>query len=188
MPVRANDQSLPVAGARAGDPEAWDTLFRRHQLPLFSWIQELVRHEQTSLDITQETFIRAVRHIGSLREDRKFGSWLFGIAHQLVRAHFRKAGKHELLVGDGEIEALPAPEDNARDLLVRAEDEAAFWSALEELSDAHRAVVLLHFIEDFSLREISEITGAPEGTVKSRLWFARKHLKQVLQQTDENPA
>src|SRR5207244_13606665 len=82
MLVVAEPEQLPVQQARAGDTAAWDILFRRYQLPLYVYVFELVHDEQTSLDLVQESFINAARHIGSLREDAKFGSWLFGIAHQ----------------------------------------------------------------------------------------------------------
>ncbi|HWI58722.1 MAG TPA: sigma factor, partial [Bacillota bacterium] len=89
-----NDQ-LPVPQARAGDPAAWDALFRRYQLPLYVYVFELVQQEQASLDIVQETFINAVRHLSSLREDSKFGSWLFGIAHQKSVQRWRKQTREE---------------------------------------------------------------------------------------------
>ena len=63
----AESSNLPVQEARAGDAEAWDTLFRRYQLPLYVYVFELVRDEQASLDVVQETFISAVRNIGGLR-------------------------------------------------------------------------------------------------------------------------
>lgn len=89
LEVSAPEQ-LPVAQARAGEPAAWDTLLRRYQLPLYVYVFELVRDEQAALDLVQETFIAAVRHIGSLRDDEKFGSWLFGIAHQKCIQRWRK--------------------------------------------------------------------------------------------------
>jgi hypothetical protein len=80
----AEREQLPVPQARAGEPAAWDTLFKRYQLPLYVYVFELVHDEQTSLDVVQETFIAAARHIASLRDDERFGSWLFGIAHRGV--------------------------------------------------------------------------------------------------------
>ncbi len=80
MLVVAEREHLPVQQAQAGEPEAWNVLFRRYQLPLYVYVFELVHDEQTSLDLVQETFIAAVRHIGGLRDDDKFGSWLFGVA------------------------------------------------------------------------------------------------------------
>ena len=84
MLVVAEREQLPVSQARAGEPAAWDALFHRYQLPLYVYVFELVHDEQASLDLVQETFIAAVRHISSLRDDAKFGSWLFGIARNLI--------------------------------------------------------------------------------------------------------
>src|SRR5881628_1756481 len=100
MLVVAEREQLPVPQARAGMPEAWDTLFQRYQLPLYVYVFELVHDEQTSLDVVQETFIAAARHIGSLRDDEKFGSWLFGIAHQKCIQRWRKQGRDEALRGE----------------------------------------------------------------------------------------
>src|SRR6476620_899599 len=125
MLVVAEREQLPVAQARAGEPAAWDTLFKRYQLPLYVYIFELVRDEQTSLDIVQETFINAVRHLGSLREDAKFGSWLFGIAHQKCIQRWRKRAREEMV--REELSGVPAQFEAAPDdLLIREEQEAEF--------------------------------------------------------------
>src|ERR1051325_108215 len=96
----AETEQLPVSQARAGEAAAWDALFRRYQLPLYVYIFELAHDEQSSLDLVQETFIAAVRHVGSLREDGKFGSWLFGIAHQKCIQRWRKQAREEMLRDD----------------------------------------------------------------------------------------
>ena len=96
MQVVAEREQLPVLQARAGEPAAWDTLFRRYQLPLYVYVFELVHDEQAGLDLVQETFIAAVKHIGSLRDDEKFGSWLFGIAHQKCIQRWRKQNREEV--------------------------------------------------------------------------------------------
>src|ERR1700748_272716 len=121
----AEIEQLPVAQARAGDAAAWDALFRRYQLPLYVYIFELVREEQTSLDIVQETFINAARHLGSLREDSKFGSWLFGIAHQKCIQRWRKRAREEMLRDELAVEPMLL-ESSPDDLLVREEQEAEF--------------------------------------------------------------
>ena len=156
MPEVADIEQLPVPQARAGEPAAWDTLFRRYQLPLYVYIFELVRDEQAGLDIVQETFIAAARHIGGLRDDKKFGSWLFGIAHQKCIQHWRK--RKEILFDE-----IPEPpdefEDSPDDLLIRRESEAEFMSLLNQLPLPQRSVLLLHFVEDFSLEEIAPHHG-----------------------------
>ena len=177
MPQVSAPEQLPVAQARAGEPPAWDALFRRYQLPLYVYVFELVRDEQAALDLVQEAFIAAARHIGSLREDGKFGSWLFGIAHQKCIQRWRK--RTEVLLG--EIPDLPDEfEDGPDDLLIRREQEAAFMNLLGELPPPQRAVLLLHFVEEFSIEEIAHITETQPGTVKSRLHYAKRALRKLV--------
>src|SRR6266568_1904034 len=180
MLVVAEREQLPVPQAKAGDPAAWDALFKRYQLPLYVYVFELVHDEQTSLDLVQETFIAAVRHIGSLRDNGKFGSWLFGIAHQKCIQRWRKQNRDELLrdeIADTPVEFENSPDD----LLIRQEQEAGFMELLNQLPLPQRSVLLLHFVEDFSLEEIAGITGAALGTVKSRLHYAKKALKKLIE-------
>jgi RNA polymerase sigma-70 factor, ECF subfamily len=180
MPAMAESEQLPVQQAREGNPAAWDALFRRYQLPLYVYVFELVHHEQTSLDIAQETFIAAARHISGLRDEERFASWLFGIAHQKCLLHWRKKGGKEILldeIPDTPDESVEAPDD----LLIRSEQEAEFMNALDQLPLPHRSVVLLHFVEDFSLEEIARVTGTQIGTVKSRLHYAKKSLRAILE-------
>jgi len=181
MLVVAEHEQLPVAQARAGEPAAWDALFRRYQLPLYVYVFELLHDEQAGLDAVQETFIAAVRHISGLRDDARFGSWLFGIAHQKCIQRWRKQNRDELLLD--EIAAAPDDfETSPDDLLIRQEQEAEFMELLNQLPLPQRSVLLLHFVEDFSLEEIARITGAQPGTVKSRMHYAKKALRKLLEE------
>ncbi len=179
MPEVADIEQLPVAQARSGEPAAWDALFRRYQLPLYAYIYELIRDEQAALDIVQETFITAVKHLGGLRDDDKFGSWLFGIAHQKCIQRWRK--RKEVLF-DEIPETLEKFEAGPDALLIQREQESEFMESLNQLPLPHRSVLLLHFIEDFSLEEISRITEKQLGTVKSRLHYAKKALRKLLEE------
>ncbi len=185
MPEVAEPEILPVPSARAGDPAAWDALFRRYQLPLYAYVFELIRQEQASLDVVQETFIAAFRHINGLREDAKFGSWLFSIAHQKCLRHWRR--RTETLYDE-----LPEPVDEFEagpdELLIRHEQESEFMKLLEKLPPSHRSVLLLQYVEDFSLEEIARITETGIGTVKSRLHYAKKSLRKLLETQNEDPA
>ncbi|HTX21473.1 MAG TPA: RNA polymerase sigma factor [Candidatus Aquilonibacter sp.] len=183
MPAVAESEQLPVPQARAGEPAAWDALFRRYQLPLYVYVFELTRNEQTSLDLVQETFIAAVKHLGGLRDGEKFGSWLFGIAHQKVIQLWRKRGGRELLF-DEIPESLDEFEDSPDELLIRREQEAAFMNLLNQLPPPQRSALLLHFVEDFSLEEIARITETQIGTVKSRLHYAKRALRKLLKQNE----
>jgi RNA polymerase sigma-70 factor, ECF subfamily len=186
MLVVAEREQLPVQQAKAGEPEAWSVLFRRYQLPLYVYVFALARDEQTSLDIVQETFIAAARHVSSLREDAKFGSWLFGIAHQKCVQCWRRQHRAAALLDQlSESESAPAVEDGPDELLIRREQEEDFMRLLNELPVPQRSVLLLHFVEDFALEQIAEITQTPLGTVKSRLHYAKRALRNLLE--DKHP-
>jgi RNA polymerase sigma-70 factor (ECF subfamily) len=180
-----------LSAARRHDPDAWDILLKRHQPPLHAYAAELLRDHSAALDVVQETFAAAVRHIDGLRDDTRFAAWLYGIAHQKCLQHFRRARR------DGKIFAPPpivAAEDgdppadwpdadgtDPRALLLRREDADAFFALVEQLPAAQRSALLLHVLEDFSIEEIARITAVPPGTVKSRLHHARRVLRQLVE-------
>ncbi|MBL9136185.1 MAG: sigma-70 family RNA polymerase sigma factor [Verrucomicrobiales bacterium] len=173
------DAELPVPAARRGDPDAWDVLFRRYQLPLYTYAVDLLRDEHLALDVVQETFLKAFRHLDSLRDDARFGSWLFGIAHQNIVSHWRRLGRSPFSddpVPESESSADPEPGFD----LIRVEEREAVLAAVDALPSAQRVVILLHFLEDFPLAEIAAITGTFVGTVKSRLHYGKAALRQRL--------
>jgi RNA polymerase sigma-70 factor (ECF subfamily) len=181
MLVVAEREQLPVQQARAGDAEAWNVLLKRYQLPLYVYVFELVHNEQASLDIVQETFVNAVRHLDSLLDDEKFGSWLFGIAHQKCIQQWRRQNRDAEL--QEELADAPADaNDTPLELLIREEQEAEFMKLLDQLPPPQRSVLLLHFVEDFSLEEIAAITEAQLGTVKSRMHYAKHALRRLLEE------
>jgi RNA polymerase sigma-70 factor (ECF subfamily) len=150
-------------------------------MPLYTYVFELLHDEQASLDVVQESFINAARYVGTLRDDRKFGSWLFGIAHQKCVQRWRKQRENEQFldeIDEDYRDSSVGPEE----ILIRKEQEEEFMKILGQLAPAHRSVLLLHFIEDFSLEEIAAVTGTQLGTVKSRLHYAKKSLKKQLEQ------
>ncbi len=184
MRLVAEPETLPVQAAREGNPEAWDTLFKRYQLPLFAYVHDLVRNEQTSLDIVQETFVSALRHLESLREDASFGSWLFGIARQKCVQEWRRQGRRPEQPFEPGLEELPDPDPGPEEWVIRREEQAAFLAALDHLPAAQREVLTLHFLEDFPLEDIAAITGVPLGTVKSRMHFAKQGLRKLMKEHD----
>jgi RNA polymerase sigma-70 factor (ECF subfamily) len=184
MPLVAEQLPNLVQAARRHDAQAWDTLLKQHQLPLYAYVAELTRDRHTALDLVQETFASAVRHIATLRDDSKFASWLFGIAHQRCVQQFRRKCRREDLFADTDDRADDFPDatlDDPRDTLIRSENTEAFFALVEKLPAAQRSALLLHVLEDFSLEEIAIITAVPVGTVKSRLHHAKRALRQLVE-------
>lgn len=180
MAIRKDRESLPVAEARKGDGQAWDRLLRRYQLPLYSYVVELVQDEQVALDVVQDTFTNAVRHIRSLRDDARFGSWLFGIAHQKCAQHWRRRSRIAEPLDERE-PGLADGGDTPDVALLRQEEEERFMKALRGLNSKHREVLLLHYLEGFSLQDIAEVAAVGVGTVKSRMHTARQALRRALE-------
>jgi len=174
-------EELPVAAARAGRPDAWEVLFKRYQLPLYAYVFDLARDEQASLDIVQETFVAAVHHVGGLQSDHKFGSWLFGIAHQRCIQRWRRRVR-ETEWRDEVMAAPPAFDPAPDELLIEREREAGFMRCLNALPAPQRSALMLHFVEDFSLEEIARITDTGIGTVKSRIHYGKKALREGLKE------
>ncbi len=189
------DPSL-LPAARSHDLTAWDQLLKAHQLPLYTYITELIRDDTTALDLVQETFSSAVRHLATLRDDSRFTSWLFGIAHQKCAQHFRRARRtaerfSDPLADSPSLDAETDPLAQIADTsvadpfveLLRREDAATLFTLVEKLPLPQRSVLLLHILEDFPLEEIARITAAPLGTVKSRLHHARRALRTIVEQS-----
>jgi RNA polymerase sigma-70 factor (ECF subfamily) len=184
MPLVAENNHSLVQAARRHDPHAWSALLKQHQVSLYAYVAELTHNREVALDLVQETFANAVRHIATLRDDAKFSSWLFGIAHQRCVQQFRRKRRHEGFFAetDESVDDFPdAGIDDPRDTLIRAERREAFFSLVEKLPVAQRSALLLHVLEDFSLEEIATITASPVGTVKSRLHHAKRALRKLVE-------
>jgi RNA polymerase sigma-70 factor (ECF subfamily) len=185
--VATSDSDL-LNAARKHVPEAWDTLLKRHQLPLYTYAAELLRDDDAALDVVQETFATAVRHIASLRADHKFSSWLFGIAHQKCVQHWRNVRRDGKVFATTEadtqlVDVADADGADPRALLLQREQADELLALVGRLAAPHRSVLLLYVLENFSIEEIAAITSAPVGTIKSRLHYAKRALRQLLERT-----
>lgn len=182
----ASADSALVNAARHHAPAAWDSLLKQHQLPLYTYVAELLRDDTAALDVVQETFAAAVRHIATLRDDARFSSWLFGIAHQKCVQHWRRTQRADAVFAptDADDSVGDWPDEDAFDpraALLRREQAEEFFALVERLPASQRSALLLHVLEDFSLEEIAAITGVPVGTVKSRLHHAKRALRQLVE-------
>ena len=174
-----------LKAARKNDPDAWDILLKRHQLPLYTYAAEILQDDSAALDVVQETFSAVVRHIATLRDDTRFASWLFGIAHQKCLQQLRRIKRDNGLFSP---QPNVSPDDftdmeeaDPRTLLLQQENAEEFFLLVDRLPEMQRATLLLHILEDFSLEEIAGITGAPVGTVKSRLHHAKRGLRALVE-------
>ena len=137
----------------------------------------VLRHRQDAEDVAQEAFVRAHRAFSSLRDRDRFRAWLGRMAWRLAldhrRGQKRRAAREERAAV---VDASPSHEEAA----LANERSARLWAAIDALPERLRMVVVLASIEEHGIKEVSAIVDAPEGTVKSRLFEARKMLQEML--------
>jgi RNA polymerase sigma-70 factor (ECF subfamily) len=173
-------RELLVIRAKRGDNKAFEEIVREFERSMFYYVRRLVETEEDAWDILQEIWIKAFRGIGSLRETKRFRIWLYCIAHRTAMSHHRAAYRNQAVLD----EAFDAEAAIEADSTPNPEDAERVHVALDRLDPDFREVLTLRFLEDLSVEETAEIIGVPAGTVKSRLFHAKKALKKVLSRED----
>jgi RNA polymerase sigma-70 factor (ECF subfamily) len=159
---------------RQGDVPAFDALVRLWERRLFYYLRRVVVSEEDAWDVLQEVWTTVWRSGSSLRDTAVFRTWVYRIAHNCGVSHLRRQRRHETIQEAYEEPALPdAPSFDD-------EDAARIHAALEQLPSGHREVLTLFFLEEFSHSEVAEILDIPVGTVKSRLYYAKRALRDRL--------
>jgi RNA polymerase sigma-70 factor (ECF subfamily) len=162
----------------AGDKTAMRALFARHQVKVFRFVLRIVRDAALAEDTVSETFIDAWQHAGRYEGRASVSSWLIGIArHRALDAARRRPT--ESLECDAAQNAIdPARDPEAE--LGQKDTGAMVRSALAALSREHAEIIDLVYYQEKSIREIAEILGIPESTVKTRMFYARKRLAVLV--------
>lgn len=180
MPARVEvvRSHLLLLRHRSGDPAALAELVALWERPLLYYLRRLLDREADAWDALQETWLRVVRELPRLRDERAFPAWAYTIARHVAYRARARTHASEPLPEDDAPNALPATEDPPS---LAGFEPLDIHRALATLSLAHREALTLHFLEGFSVAEIGAITGAAEGTVKSRLFHARRALRERLE-------
>ncbi len=123
----------------------------------------------------QDVWIRAFRRIGELREPAALRAWLYRMTHGIAIDRMRRTIARER-VEEKELAGFNEAEEPS----FAEEDAAAIHAALGEIGLKHREVLVLHFLEDLSMADIGKIVGCSEGTVRSRIFYGKKAMKELL--------
>lgn len=146
----------------------------------FRIAQGVLRNAADAEDVAQEALLKAFQSIHRLRDRRRFRAWLVRITFRMALDRWRSAKRREQRETDwSRPEQRPLPQ-NAEDMAVSSEFQARLERAVEELPEKLRLVLLLSAIQGYTLEEVSAMLAIPTGTVKSRLFFARKQLAEKL--------
>jgi RNA polymerase sigma-70 factor (ECF subfamily) len=190
-----DDQDLVVA-ARKGDRDAFKTLFERYHRRAYALAFGVLRHQDDALDVVQDAFIKAHKYLDKFEGNSSFYTWLYRIVMNLAIDHLRKHRR----VKPVELDETRVQEDADNALLPRLlggnpgralmdkQIRARIDQALDELSENHRAVLVMRELEGLSYEEMAQAMSCSKGTIMSRLFHARKNMQKRLIDLVENPS
>lgn len=175
-----------VTRCLSGDETAWEQLVRVHTRHVYALCYRFTGSGAESQDLTQEVFVRVFRTLKSFRStEGSFGTWLTRVTRNLLIDHYRRTRQER--VTDSIEEQLPSLEQEGSGLGMRPDQALAgreaseiLQAALQKLSPDLREAVILRDLQEMEYREIAEVLGIPEGTVKSRINRGRAELARLL--------
>jgi RNA polymerase sigma-70 factor, ECF subfamily len=178
-----------------GERAAFALLVRRHQTSLFNFALRQVRVPQLAEDVVQETFVRVVQNAAEFKHEARFTTWVYTITRNLCIDQLRKRAlrKHPSLdEARGEDGEGPTLGEQTADPRASVEREATgselkerIARAVDTLPDEQREVFLMRELANLPFKEIAEITGVPENTVKSRMRYALERLQEALAEYED---
>ena len=176
-----------VQASLQGNPHSFKQLYQRHHHKVRSTLYQLCGADGLD-DLVQDVFLRAWKGLGKFRQDAQFSTWLYRIAFNVAsdrRKALAKMRSRNVTVENEQLENLAdeaiAREGYSQPRLTQMHYQDIMQRGLAKLSEDHRAVLVLHDLEEMPQKDIAEILSIPVGTVKSRLFHARSAIRKFLE-------
>jgi len=173
--TKPGESTRPETGfesAAVETAERFLSLAGPHRQKLYNYIQKTLGFSTDADDVFQETLLRGVRYFASYRDQSSFSTWLFAIAHNEIRKHFKRAGRP---IPQDAVDRLMSPDNNIDRTLVRE-----VYRLAESLKPKPREVFFLFYDAGFTVAEIARVTGLREGNIKFILNRVRDFLRKSL--------
>ena len=174
----ATSDEVLIGRIANGDRLAMQVLFARHHVRVFRFVLRLVRNEATAEDLISEVFLDVWRQAGKFEGRSAVSTWLLSIARFKALSVLRRKPESEL--DEEAAEAIEDPSDTPDVTLEKKQKADIIRKCLGGLSNEHREIVDLVYYHEKSVEEVAEIVGIPEATVKTRMFYARKKLAELL--------
>jgi RNA polymerase sigma-70 factor (ECF subfamily) len=191
-----DDLELVVA-ARKGDRGAFRSLFERYHRRVYALALGVLRHPDDALDVVQDAFVKAHKYLDKFEGNSSFYTWLYRIVMNLAIDHLRKHRRvkpvefDEARLEDAHAEDSLLPRilgGNPGRALLDKEIRRRVDAALDELSENHRAVLVMRELEGLSYEEMAQAMGCSKGTIMSRLFHARRNMQKRLIDLLDHPS
>ncbi len=175
--MQATDDVL-IARIADGDRLAMQVLFARHHVRVYRFVLRLVRNESTAEDLISEVFLDVWKQAGKFEGRAAVSTWLLAIARFKALSALRRRPEQEL--DEETAEAIEDTSDTPEVALQKKDKSELLRECLQSLSPEHREIVDLVYYHEKSVEEVAGIVGIPEATVKTRMFYARKKLGELL--------
>ena len=178
--MQTTTDEVLIGRIAGGDRLAMQVLFARHHVRVFRFVLRLVRNEATAEDLISEVFLDVWRQAGKFEGRSAVSTWLLSIARFKALSQLRRKPEQEL--DDETAEAIVDTADDPETALEKKDKGAILRKCMGALSNEHREIIDLVYYHEKSVEEVAEITGIPEATVKTRMFYARKKLAELLKE------
>jgi RNA polymerase sigma-70 factor, ECF subfamily len=172
-----SDEEL-IGRIASGDRLAMQVLFARHHLRVFRFVLRLVRDESVAEDLISEVFLDVWRQAGRFEGRSAVSTWLLAIARFKALSALRRRPDEEL--DEEKAAGIEDPSDSPETALEKKDKSTLIRKCLMGLSAEHREIIDLVYYHEKSVEEVAQIVGIPENTVKTRMFYARKRLAELL--------
>jgi RNA polymerase sigma-70 factor (ECF subfamily) len=176
--MQATSDEVLIARIAGGDRLAMQVLFARHQVRVFRFVLRLVRNPSTAEDVISEVFLDVWRQAAKFEGRSAVTTWLLAIARFKALSVLRRRPEVEL--DEEKMAAIEDAADNPEIAVQKKDKSALLRKCLTALSADHREIIDLVYYHEKSVEEVAEIVGIPENTVKTRMFYARKRLGELL--------
>jgi RNA polymerase sigma-70 factor, ECF subfamily len=174
----ASSDNILIARIASGDRLAMQTLFARHRVSVYRWVVRIVRDEALAEDLLSEVFLDVWRQAAKFESRASVSTWLLAIARYKALSAQRRRADVEL---DEEVVATIAdPADDPERALQKKDQGELIRRALAKLSPEHSEIIDLVYYHGKSVKEVAEVVDIPEATVKTRMFYARKRLADMV--------
>jgi RNA polymerase sigma-70 factor (ECF subfamily) len=169
-----------VVRVRDGDLDALGELYERYKTSVYRTALAITRDEKAAEDILQDAFLRIYTYAGTIDDTMPLGPWLYRVTVNLAYSWTSRV-KRWLYSLQDTLDRLTSPGHWYPEAVTEEREwQQALQQAIDGLPTNQRVVIILHYLEGLSLKEIAYVTDVPEGTVKSRLYYARESLRKVI--------
>ena len=177
--LEASDEIL-IGRIAGGDRLAMQALYARHHVKVFRFVLRLVRNEASAQDLISEVFLDVWRQAARFEGRSAVSTWILAIARFKALSSVRRRKEAEL--DEEEAEAIEDEADTPEVALQKKDTGEVLRQCLAKLSPDHREIIDLVYYHEKSVEEVAEIVDIPENTVKTRMFYARKKLAELLKQ------